>query len=61
MEKFFWVLCILGCLLGAVFFLDALVSAQSATPQQAAFAALAGASAILRYCLARTVEKLKKE
>lgn len=56
-SKILWLLALPGVALGAVFFVEAILGGQGA-PQQGAAGALAAASAILPYVLARTWDEL---
>lgn len=64
MKKIFWVLVIIGAIVGGInFIFEALLFAKSA-PQQAASAAISIGFVVLPYCLARAVDQLssnKKE
>lgn len=57
MRAFCWIVTLLGCAIGALFLVDALIGDKSA-PQQAAEAAVAVAFAIIPYCFSRAVDGL---
>jgi len=58
MKKFFWVLVIIGSLLGTITFVfEALLFAKSA-PLQAASAAVSIAFVVIPYCLARAITEI---
>ncbi|ONG55729.1 hypothetical protein BKE38_08665 [Pseudoroseomonas deserti] len=59
MVKFFYVLTIIGALIGGFWLLMAIFGAKSA-PQEAAAAAIAAACAIIPYVFARAVQEINK-
>lgn len=60
MNRIFWILTILGTLLGGAIALMGIMNAQGA-PQEAAAAAVGVACAVIPYCLARAVSELTKK
>src|SRR5215510_3613369 len=59
MNKFLWVLTLLGCIVGALIGVGGVVLAKGA-PQEASAAAIAVACAVIPYCLARAVDQLNR-
>jgi DNA-directed RNA polymerase subunit RPC12/RpoP len=59
MNKFLWVLTVLGCVIGGLIGVGGVVLANGA-PQEAAAAAIAVACAVIPYCLARAADELGK-
>ena len=56
----FWILTMLGAVIGAVDFINVHINAQSA-PQQAAGAAMALCWVVIPYCFARAVSEIGKK
>lgn len=61
MKIFFWVIAIIGVLIGGVSFLATLTAKEISAPQQAAGAAMALCWVVIPYCLARAVSDLMKK
>lgn len=59
-KAFFWLLVMIGSVIGGFVFLFGLVTAKSA-PQEAAAAASGIAFAVIPYCLARAVSQIQKK
>ncbi len=59
MRVLFWLLAILGSLIGGFFIFIALTATESA-PQEASAAAIGLAFAVVPYCLARAYSELRK-
>ena len=59
MEKFLWILAIIGSILGGLIALIG-VAAASGAPQEAAAAAMGVAFAVIPYCLARAASEVSK-
>jgi len=59
MNRFLWVLTLLGCIVGALIDVAGVVLAKGA-PQEASAAAIAVACAVIPYCLARAAGELDR-
>ncbi|MEX1213311.1 MAG: hypothetical protein WEA36_10740 [Balneolaceae bacterium] len=57
LSSLMWLGVIIGSIFGITFFYDSLMMAESA-PQQAAGAAIAVASAVIPYCIARAIDEI---
>lgn len=60
MNRIFWILTILGTILGGAIALLGVMNAKGA-PQEAAAAAVGVACAVIPYCLARAVSEITKK
>lgn len=58
MKIVFWVIAIIGVLIGALQFLSTLTATEISAPQQAAGAAMALCGVVIPYCLARAISDL---
>ncbi len=59
MANLFWVLTIIGSLIGTLLLFSSFLA--EGAPQQAALAAMAVGFAVLPYCIARSFNELKKK
>lgn len=61
MKALFYVLSIVGGMVGAFILFAVMFAADSSAPQQGAGAAVAAALAVIPYCMARAMEKLSQK
>lgn len=61
MKKLFWIIAIIGVVIGCLSFGLTLLSVDISAPQQAAGAAIALCWVVIPYCLARAVSELSKK